>query len=431
MAPLASLQLRDFRYAAGVPPSQELCAQEQVHQAGGALLIEVARAQGEDVGVVMLAGEADFIVRLGGRRAHAGHFVSGHGHADSGRAHQDAAVGAALGYLARNRLGKIRIVAGFARAGAEIHHLMAFLDKAPPELLFEGKSGVVRAQCNFHKGRRVDFTMRNSGGLRAQPPRAQPLRTCTGRRGGRGATNTAISGVHAKPERTIIKDMDWPRIGADLNGSGYAVIPRLLEAGECTALRDLYPQDGLFRSRIVMERHGFGRGEYKYFEYPLPERVGELRAALFPGLARIANGWNESLGAGLRYPETHQAYLRMCHEAGQIRPTPLLLSYGAGDYNCLHQDLYGDLVFPLQVAVLLSGAGDFTGGEFVLTEQRPRRQSRVEVVPLSQGDAVVFPVNHRPVRGARGVYRVTMRHGVSRVRSGSRRTLGIIFHDAL
>ena len=179
-----------------------------------------------------------------------------------------------------------------------------------------------------------------------------------------------------------------------------------------------------------MARHGFGQGEYKYFEYPLPDTVAELRTALYPGLAFIANTWNESLGESARYPPTHAAYLKICHEAGQAKPTPLLLAYGAGDYNCLHQDLYGDLVFPLQVAVLLSAPGDFTGGEFVLTEQRPRRQSRVEVVPLDQGDAVVFPVNHRPVAGTRGVYRVSMRHGVSRVRSGCRRTLGIIFHDA-
>ena len=225
--------------------------------------------------------------------------------------------------------------------------------------------------------------------------------------------------------------MDWAGIEADLNAYGCAVMPRLLDAVECLALRDLYPRDDLFRSRIVMSRHGFGLGEYKYFHYPLPDTVAELRTRLYPGLAAIANGWSESLGAGARYPSTHAAYLESCRDAGQSKPTPLLLAYSAGDYNCLHQDLYGDLVFPLQAAILLSPPGDFTGGEFVLTEQRPRRQSRAEVVPLGQGDAVIFPVNHRPVHGARGVYRVTMRHGVSRVRSGSRHTLGIIFHDAL
>jgi uncharacterized protein len=225
--------------------------------------------------------------------------------------------------------------------------------------------------------------------------------------------------------------MDWPVIEADINAYGCAVVPHLLGAAECLALRDLYPRDDLFRSRIVMARHGFGQGEYKYFHYPLPDTVAELRTTLYPGLAAIANSWNESLGVGARYPSTHAAYLKSCRDAGQSKPTPLLLAYGTGDYNCLHQDLYGELVFPLQAAILLSPPGDFTGGEFVLTEQRPRRQSRAEVVPLGQGDAVVFPVNRRPVRGARGVYRVGMRHGVSRVRSGSRHTLGIIFHDAL
>jgi hypothetical protein len=225
--------------------------------------------------------------------------------------------------------------------------------------------------------------------------------------------------------------MDWPGIETDLNAYGFAVVPRLLAAAECLALRDLYPRDDLFRSHIVMAHHGFGKGEYKYFCYPLPDTVAQLRTSLYPHLAAIANRWSESLGVGTRYPSTHAAYLKRCHDAGQTKPTPLLLAYGAGDYNCLHQDLYGDFLFPLQVAILLSPPGDFTGGEFVLTEQRPRRQSRAEVVPLVQGDAVMFPVHHRPVSGARGVYRVTMRHGVSRVRSGSRHTLGIIFHDAL
>jgi len=226
------------------------------------------------------------------------------------------------------------------------------------------------------------------------------------------------------------KGMDWAGIHAELDGHGGAVMRGLIAPAECAALREMYRSGDLFRSRIVMARHGFGQGEYQYFKYPLPEAVIRLRTELYPNLAAIANAWNESLGESGRFPASHADYLKLCHEAGQSKPTPLLLEYGAGDYNCLHQDLYGDLVFPLQVAVLLSARGDFTGGEFVLTEQRPRRQSRVEVVPLEQGDAVVFPVHHRPVHGTRGVYRVTMRHGVSRVRSGNRHTLGIIFHDA-
>jgi hypothetical protein len=226
--------------------------------------------------------------------------------------------------------------------------------------------------------------------------------------------------------------MDWPQIDAELNTHGCAILPSLLTTAECANLRALYPLEDAFRSRIVMARHGFGSGEYQYFRYPLPDTVARLRAALYPPLAQIANRWNDALGDPARYPDSHAEYLERCHAAGQTRPTPLLLQYGAGDYNCLHQDLYGDLVFPLQVACLLSApAVDFTGGEFVLTEQRPRRQSRAEVVPLSQGDAVVFPVHHRPVTGGRGVYRVTMRHGVSRIRSGHRHTLGIIFHDAI
>lgn len=225
--------------------------------------------------------------------------------------------------------------------------------------------------------------------------------------------------------------MDWAAIEADLDAWGCAFIPGLLPAAECLALRAMYPCEEPFRSHIVMARHGFGQGEYKYFRYPLPDPVAGLRAALYPPLAAIANRWSESLGEETRFPPSHDEYLGRCHEAGQEKPTPLLLSYGAGDFNCLHQDLYGDLVFPLQAAVLLSARGDFEGGEFVLTEQRPRRQSRVEVVPLGQGDAVVFPVRRRPVRGGRGIYRTTMRHGVSRIRRGTRHTLGIIFHDAL
>jgi hypothetical protein len=225
--------------------------------------------------------------------------------------------------------------------------------------------------------------------------------------------------------------VDWQRVEADLDVHGAAVTEKLLAPQDCRELIGLYAKDDRFRSRVVMARHGFGRGEYKYLDYPLPRGVADLREALYPPLARIANRWNEALRLDARYPSTHAEYLERCHAAGQCKPTPLLLSYGEGDYNCLHQDLYGEHVFPLQLTVLLSQPGsDFEGGEFVLTEQRPRMQSRVEVVSLRQGDAVIFPVHHRPVQGARGVYRVNLRHGVSRVRSGKRRTLGIIFHDA-
>jgi hypothetical protein len=224
--------------------------------------------------------------------------------------------------------------------------------------------------------------------------------------------------------------IDWSAVSADLDAQGCALIPHLLDRAACEALAARYDGDG-FRSTVVMARHGFGRGEYRYFAYPLPEPVAALRAALWPPLAEIANRWNAALGEAARYPADHADYLARCHAAGQARPTPLLLRYGPGDYNCLHQDLYGEHVFPLQVAVLLSEPGrDFEGGEFVLTEQRPRMQSRAEVVPLRQGDAVVFPVHHRPVRGGKGTYRVALRHGVSRLRSGRRHTLGIIFHDA-
>lgn len=228
-----------------------------------------------------------------------------------------------------------------------------------------------------------------------------------------------------------IAAVDWQGIGAVLDEQGCAILPGVLSAGECAALAGRYDDDDAFRSRVVMARHGFGRGEYKYFAYPLPEPVTALRAALYPPLAAVANRWNEATGIDVRYPSDHAAYLVRCHEAGQTRPTPLLLRYGEGDYNCLHQDLYGEHVFPLQVAFLLSEPGrDFTGGEFVLTEQRPRMQSRAEVAPLTRGDGVIFPVHHRPVRGSRGFYRVNLRHGVSRVRSGNRSTLGVIFHDA-
>jgi uncharacterized protein len=227
-----------------------------------------------------------------------------------------------------------------------------------------------------------------------------------------------------------IAALDWTAVGASLDAHGCAVTPALIDAQACEAIAALYGSEKPFRSRVVMARHGFGRGEYKYFSYPLPEIVAALREALYPPLAAIANHWNEALGIATRYPGEHAAYLSRCHKAGQTKPTPLLLQYGAGDYNCLHQDLYGDHVFPLQATILLSRPGaDFTGGEFVLTEQRPRMQSRAEVVPLRQGEGVIFPVHHRPVQGTRGIYRVNMRHGVSRLRSGRRHTLGIIFHD--
>jgi hypothetical protein len=225
--------------------------------------------------------------------------------------------------------------------------------------------------------------------------------------------------------------LDWGATIAALEEDGAAVVPALLTAAECSSLVALYDHDEAFRKRIVMARHGYGRGEYKYFGYPLPELTASLRAGLYPPLVALANRWSEAMGSEVRYPEEHAAFLARCHAAGQTRPTPLLLAYEAGDFNRLHQDLYGEHVFPLQVAVLLSTPGrDFTGGEFVMTEQRARMQSRPLVVPLEQGDAVVFAVNKRPVQGARGVSRVTMRHGVSRLRSGRRHTLGVIFHDA-
>jgi uncharacterized protein len=228
-----------------------------------------------------------------------------------------------------------------------------------------------------------------------------------------------------------VQTIDWARVSRDLDAQGSAVIERLLSPDECQALAALYPKDGMFRSRIVMERHGFGRGEYKYFKYPLPDLIAALRTAIYPHLVPIANRWNNAMNIDVRYPEEHADFIERCHRAGQVRPTPLLLQYGTGDYNCLHQDLYGEHVFPLQLTILLSNPDkDFTGGEFVMTEQRPRMQSRPMVVPLRQGDGVVFAVHNRPVQGNRGAYRVNLRHGVSRIRSGHRYTLGIIFHDA-
>jgi uncharacterized protein len=228
-----------------------------------------------------------------------------------------------------------------------------------------------------------------------------------------------------------MKVIDWGRVADDLDAHGCAVAPGLLGADECRAYAGAYEDEERYRSRVVMERHGFGRGEYQYFAYPLPAGLASLRRDLYPPLARIANGWHEAMGMEARFPATHAEFIDRCHAAGQTRPTSLILRYREGDYNCLHQDLYGEHVFPLQVAVLLSQPGkEFEGGQFVLTEQRPRMQSRVEVVTLERGDAVIFPVNHRPVKGTRGVYRVTMRHGVSRLTSGTRHTLGLIFHDA-
>ena len=228
-----------------------------------------------------------------------------------------------------------------------------------------------------------------------------------------------------------VDGLDWQRIARDLDQEGNAVMEQLFSPTECLAIAGLYPNDNVFRSRVVMERHGFGRGEYKYFSYPLPDLLYALRTAVYPHLVPVANRWNEAMGIDVRYPEKHADFVARCHDAGQIRPTPLLLQYAAGDYNCLHQDLYGEHVFPLQLAILLSDPGsDFTGGEFVMTEHRPRMQSRPMVVPLRQGDGVIFAVHNRPVQGTRSTYRFNLRHGVSRIRSGRRHTVGIIFHDA-
>jgi hypothetical protein len=223
----------------------------------------------------------------------------------------------------------------------------------------------------------------------------------------------------------------WDRIAQELDSQGSAIVDGLLSKDECRTLAGLYTRNDLFRSTVIMAKHGFGRGEYKYFSYPLPGLIEGLRSAVYPRLVPVANRWNQAMEIAVRFPEQHVEFLERCHHAGQARPTPLLLRYESGDYNCLHQDLYGEHVFPLQLAILLSEPGeDFTGGEFVMTEQRPRMQSRPVVVPLRQGDGVVFAVHHRPVKGTRGVYRVNLRHGVSRIRSGNRFTLGVIFHDA-
>jgi len=241
---------------------------------------------------------------------------------------------------------------------------------------------------------------------------------------------TELLDIAASAISSRVAAIDWSAVSDELDAYGCAVVAGVLTTEECTSLAGRYADDQKFRSRVVMARHGFGRGEYKYFSYPLPSVVEELRTALYPPLAAVANRWNEHLGLEPRYPGEHGAFLDRCHAAGQTKPTPLLLQYGDGDYNCLHQDLYGEHVFPLQVTCLLSKPGiEFTGGEFVLTEQRPRMQSRVEVVSLDQGDAVIFAVRERPVHGTRGWYRVNLRHGVSRLRSGHRHALGVIFHD--
>jgi uncharacterized protein len=245
---------------------------------------------------------------------------------------------------------------------------------------------------------------------------------------------TAIAKIVTRPSSDIaarVDAIDWAQASRDLDNQGCAILKGLLSPDQCRALAALYPDDAHFRSRIVMGRHGFGRGEYKYFAYPLPDLIAALRPALYARLVGTANRWNDAMSIAITYPAQHETFLKRCHGAGQVRPTPLLLQYEEGDFNCLHQDLYGEHVFPLQVAFLLSEPGrDFEGGEFVLTEQRPRMQSRAEVVRLTQGDAVAFAVHHRPVQGTRGSYRVNMRHGVSRIRSGRRHTLGVIFHDA-
>jgi hypothetical protein len=229
----------------------------------------------------------------------------------------------------------------------------------------------------------------------------------------------------------LIDDLDWKTVAHDLERQGWGVLPKLLTAGQCDAVCGMYGDTPAFRSHVVMARHGFGRGEYRYFSYPLPDVIQQLRTGLYAKLAPVANKWHGRMAVAVRFPATHAEFLERCHDAGQCRPTPLLLQYAPGDYNCLHQDLYGEHVFPLQVAILLSEPNEaFEGGEFVLTEQRPRMQSRAAVVPLTKGDAVVFAVNIRPHRGSKGDYRVMMRHGVSEVRSGRRHTVGIIFHDA-
>jgi uncharacterized protein len=243
------------------------------------------------------------------------------------------------------------------------------------------------------------------------------------------SSSTSASAITSAEAR--VAAYDWQALASELDNYGCAVVPKLLSPEECRTIAALYPDESHFRSHVIMARHGFGKGEYRYFKYPLPHLLGGLRTALYPHLADVANKWSGRMGIDEGYPEDHASFLERCRAAGQTRPTPLLLQYVPGDFNCLHQDLYGELAFPIQVAILLSEPGrDFTGGEFALTEQRPRMQSRVEVVPLRQGDAVAFAVHNRPVQGSKGTYRVNLRHGVSRLRSGMRHTVGIIFHDA-
>ena len=245
------------------------------------------------------------------------------------------------------------------------------------------------------------------------------------------STATETKEIDALDIDTRVGGYDWAIVSAHLDAHGWAMLPKLLTPSEAAAVAGFFNDDSRFRSHIIMARHGFGRGEYKYFTYPLPDKVADLRTALYARLVPIANRWNESMGIDVRYPDAHADFIERCHKAGQMRPTPLLLQYGEGDFNALHQDVYGEHVFPLQAAILLAEPQkDFTGGEFVLTEQRPRMQSRAEVVPLDRGDGVVWAVRSRPVQGTRGTYRVNMRHGVSRLRSGHRHTLGVIFHDA-
>ena len=245
------------------------------------------------------------------------------------------------------------------------------------------------------------------------------------------AVSSESTQTNAVDIETRVGAYDWTKVAEHLDAHGWASFPKLLTKSEAAAIAGLYDDAGRFRSHIIMAKHGYGRGEYKYFSYPLPEMIADLRTALYPRLAPIANRWNESMGLDVRYPNRHAEFVQRCHDAGQTRPTPLLLQYGEGDFNALHQDVYGEHVFPLQAMVLLSEPDkDFTGGEFVLTEQRPRMQSRAEVVPVRQGDGLVWAVRHRPVQGTRGTYRVNMRHGVSRLRSGHRHTMGVIFHDA-
>ena len=256
-------------------------------------------------------------------------------------------------------------------------------------------------------------------GSKASERRTKHRSAATGKKSGAATLSKRVSAL------------DWDRILAELDERGYGLTGALLQPAECRNLVEAYEDEDRYRSRTIMARHNYGRGEYRYYSYPLPELVATLRETIYPRLAPLANRWCEATGSDVRYPAKLSAFLKRCHQGGQPRPTPLILQYGAGDYNCLHQDLYGELLFPIQVAILLSSPGkDFDGGEFVLTEQRPRMQSRVRVVPLDQGEAVIFAVNQRPVPGKRGFYRVTQRHGVSEVRSGHRHTLGIIFHDA-